>query len=205
MPLPRPIAAKAARVLTIPSSPPTICHHASAVASAIAEEYHIGRDAMDMIYMSPDPYHDSFDELLDLRQFDHTRHPTAGLSFFEQDGRVILAHMQPGTPGAKIPCWRTHIHGAWLLKIGTHIIHSILDVQAAFSATQALGSTHISLLFAHPEFRPDISRRGLLIVSTPHSSCSKSMTNSTTDGSSLQCPFTFAGLFPTRLWMMGGF
>jgi len=58
---------------------------ASAVASAIAEEYHIGRDAMDMIYMSPDPYHASFDKLLDLRQFDHTRHPTAGLSFFEQD------------------------------------------------------------------------------------------------------------------------
>ena len=166
-PLPHPIAAEAARVSTIPSSPPTICHRTLAVASAIAEEYRIGRDAMDMIYMSPDPYHDSFDELLDLRRFDHTQHPTAGLSFFEQDGRVILAHMQPVTPGAKIPRWRTCIHGAWLLKIGTHIIQSISDACAAFSAIQALGSTHISLLFAHPEIRPDISRHGLPIVSTP--------------------------------------
>jgi len=166
-PLPHHTAAKAARVSNIPSSHPTICHRASAVASAIAEEYHIGRDAMDMIYMSPDPYHASFDELLDLRRFDHTRHPTAGLSFFEQDGRVILAHMQPGTPGAKIPRWRTRIRGAWLLKIGTHIIHSISDVRAAFSAIQAFGSTHISLLFAHPEIRPDISCRGLPIMSTP--------------------------------------
>ena len=155
------------RVSTIPSSPPTVCHRTSAVASAIAEEYHIGQDAMDVIYMSPDPYHDSFDKLLDLQRFDHTRHHTAGLSFIEQDGRVILAHMQPGTPGAKIPCWHTHIHGAWLLKIGTHIIHLISDARAAFSAIQALGSTHISLLFAHPEIRPDISHRGLPIVSTP--------------------------------------
>ncbi len=124
---------------------------------------------MDMIYMSPDLFHDCFDELLDIRHFDLSRHPTAGLSLLEQDGRVFLAHMQPGTPGAKIPSWRTRIHGAWLIKIGPHIIHSIPDAHAAFSTIQVSGFTHISLLFAHPEICPDFSRRGLpMVSSSPH-------------------------------------
>ena len=74
-----------------------------------------------------------------------------------------------GTPGAKIPCWCTRIRGAWLIKIGTHIIHLIPDACAAFSTIQALGSTHISLLFAQPEICPDLSCQGLPIVSSsPH-------------------------------------
>jgi hypothetical protein len=51
------------------------------IASAIADEYKIGCDTMEMIYMSNDPYHDSFDELLDIRRYDLSRHATAGLSF----------------------------------------------------------------------------------------------------------------------------
>ncbi len=119
-----------------------------------------------MIYMSPDPFHDSFDKLLDICCLDLTRHPTVGLSLLEEDGRVFLAHMQPGTPGAKIPRWCTRIRGAWLIKIGPHIIHSITDAHTAFSKIQVSGSTHTSLLFAHPEIRPDLSRRGLPMVSS---------------------------------------
>ena len=119
-----------------------------------------------MIYMSPDPFHDSFDNLLDIRHLDLSRHPTAGLSLLEKDGRVFLAHMRPGTPGAKIPRWRTRIRGAWLIKIGPHIIHSIPDAHTAFSTIQASGSTHTLPLFAHPEIRPDLSRRGLPMVSS---------------------------------------
>ncbi len=37
-----------------------------ATASMIADEYRIGRDAMEVIYLSPDPYHELFDKLLDL-------------------------------------------------------------------------------------------------------------------------------------------
>jgi hypothetical protein len=162
--VPNPITARAARVS---STTPALCCRASTVASAIAAEYHIGLEAMDMIYMSPDPYHDSFDELLDLRRCDLDRHPTAGLSLIEQNGRIILAKIQPGTPAAKIPRWRTRIRGAWLIKIGSHIIHSLADARTAFSTLHASGLTHVSLLFAHPEIRPDISRRGLPIVSSP--------------------------------------
>jgi hypothetical protein len=70
-------------------------------SSAIANEYRIGHEAMEMIYI-PDPYHESFDELLDSHRFDISRHATAGLSL-EHNGKVLLANMAPETPGAKIP------------------------------------------------------------------------------------------------------
>ena len=75
------------------------------IASMIADEYKIGREALEIIYMSPNPYRDSFNELLNICCFDFSRHYTAGLLLIEHDGRVILAHMVQGTPGAKIPCW----------------------------------------------------------------------------------------------------
>jgi hypothetical protein len=133
-----------------------------AMASAIADKYKIGREAMEMIYMSPNPYHSSFDELLDIRRYDLSRHATAGLLFLERDGKVMLAHMTPGTPGAKIPRWQTLICGAWLIKIGKHLIHSIKDDCLAFATLHASGCTQIPLLFAHPEIFPDISTRCLV-------------------------------------------
>ena len=58
---------------------------------------------MEMIYMSPDSYHDSFDKLLDIRHFDISWHATAGLSLLERNSKVLLANMATGTLGAKIP------------------------------------------------------------------------------------------------------
>jgi hypothetical protein len=135
-----------------------------ATASTIADEYKIGSDTMEVIYMSSNPYHKSFNELLDLHCFDLTCHPTAGLLFVECDGKVFLALMVPGTPGAKIPCLRTRIHGAWLIKVGTYLIQSINDVRTALTSIQSTSGTHVPLLFSHPELCPGISRRGLPIV-----------------------------------------
>jgi hypothetical protein len=134
----------------------------------IADEYNIGQEATEMIYMSPYPYCDSFDELLNICCFVFSQHYNAGLLFIQYDIRVILAHMVQGTPGAKtkIPCWQTHICGAWLIKIGNHLIHSIIDACKAFSTLQDTGCTHAPLLVAHPEICPDILWRGLPIVSS---------------------------------------
>jgi hypothetical protein len=88
------------------------------------------------------------------------------MSLIERDGRVILAHMVQGTPGAKSPLWQTRIHGAWLIKIGNHLIHSIINACKAFSTFQDTGCTHVALLFAHPEICPDILQHGLPIVSS---------------------------------------
>jgi hypothetical protein len=73
------------------------------IAPEIANEFHVDHSCMEMIYMSPSPYYDAFDEVIDIRRFDLGKHPTACLSLLEKNGQLILAHMSPGTPGAKIP------------------------------------------------------------------------------------------------------
>ncbi len=70
-------------------------------------DFHIGVQDMMMAYMSPDPYHDAFEQSVDLRKFDLTKHATSGLSLYEQDGRVDLASIAPSTPAARIHAWRT--------------------------------------------------------------------------------------------------
>ncbi len=110
---------------------------ARTTVSVIADEYDIGQEAMEIIYMSPNPHCDSFDELLDIHCFDFSRHDTAGLLLIERDGRVNLAHMVQGTPRVKIPCWRTRICGAWLTKIGN--ISSNISLMLAKPCSRPLG------------------------------------------------------------------
>jgi hypothetical protein len=106
---------------------------------------------MAMVYMSPDPYFDAFEQPLDIWHFDLTKHATAGLSLYEKSGRLYLASMSPSTPAAKIPDWGTQVWGAWLIKIGSATVMSIEEAHAAFTAIQDLGATSTVLLFAHPE------------------------------------------------------
>ncbi len=53
--------------------------------------------------MSLGPYHNAFEQPLDLRKFSLSKHPTMGLTLHETLGRVHLASMTPGSPAAKIP------------------------------------------------------------------------------------------------------
>jgi hypothetical protein len=39
------------------------------VAAKLVEEFKIGVQDMVMVYMSPDPYHESFEQTVDLRKF----------------------------------------------------------------------------------------------------------------------------------------
>jgi hypothetical protein len=142
------------------------CRRAQVNAFEIANEFKVNQSSMDMIYMSPDPYHDAFNEVIDLRCFKLEKHSTAGLAFLEKNGCIILAHISPSTPCAKIPRWFTWMCGAWLIKIGDHHITSIDDTQKAFKAITSAGVMSAQLLFAHPEVRLDISRCGLPIVSS---------------------------------------
>ena len=116
--------------------------------------------------MSPDLYHKAFEEVLDLRRFDYSRHRTAGLCLAHANGRLILGGMAPSTPAAKIPRWRSRIKGAWLIKIGDKAVSSISDAQSAFAALDSAGITSVTLLFSHPEIRQDISHDGLPIISS---------------------------------------
>jgi hypothetical protein len=164
----RPVAAAAARVVAESTAIAPRCLCAMISASTVVDGYRIGHEAMEMIYMSPDSNHDSFDELLNIHHFDISRHATAGLSLLERNGKVLLTNMAPGTPSAKIPRWRTRIRGAWLIKIGTRFIHLINDARLAFATIHASSATHVPLLFTHPKICPNISCCGLpIILSAP--------------------------------------
>ena len=131
----------------------------------ISTDFGIGNSDMHMVYMSPDPYHDSFEQPLDLRKFSPSSHPTAGMDLYERDGRVHLKRMLPGAPAAKIPDWRTRLRGAWLIKVGDSTVSSIDDVQRAIHELVTSNVPSTVLLFSHPEVRPNLSHDGLPIVS----------------------------------------
>ncbi len=93
---------------------------------------------MVVIYMSPDPYHKAFKEVIDLWHFDFYRHRTVGLCLAHVNGRLILGGIAPSTPVAKIPRWRSRIKGAWLIKICDTAMSSISEAQTAFVALPSL-------------------------------------------------------------------
>jgi hypothetical protein len=90
----------------------------------IVLEFMIGKHNMAMVYMSPDPYFETFEEIIDLQRFDLAMHWTAGLCLAAHNGRLFLGSMKPGTPGVKIPRWRSQIKGAWLIKVVRPCFHN---------------------------------------------------------------------------------
>jgi hypothetical protein len=123
----------------------------------------INSNNMTTIYMSPDPYFDTFVEPIKLRKVDLIQHCMAGLKFFQQNWRLILGGMDTATPGSRINCWQTRIRGAILLQVGDYQVHTVQDAQDAFAK-----SIHTHLLcpplFAYLEIRQDISHNGLPIM-----------------------------------------
>ena len=54
------------------------------IAAAVVSEFSIGANDLETVYISPDPFYGTFEEELDLRKFDFTKHATAGLNFLEK-------------------------------------------------------------------------------------------------------------------------
>jgi hypothetical protein len=132
----------------------------------IVLEFMIGKHNMATVYMSPDPYFKAFKEVIDLRKFDLTKHRTAGLCLAQNDRQLILGGIALSTTGAWIPRWRSHIKGAWLIKVGDIPVFTIADAQEAFAKASVSGLLSLTLLFFHPEVRQDIFHDGLPIVSS---------------------------------------
>jgi hypothetical protein len=153
--LPRPSAAAAARVRA--SVGPD---------STIASEFNVTKDDMAIVYMSQDPFFDSFEEVLDLRKWSFDKHRAAGLSLVSHTGRLYLGGMNPSTPGAKMDCWRMNPRGAWLIKVGSALVSTISDVHRAFKDLYESDAPSETLLFSHPELLRDISNKGLPIISS---------------------------------------
>ena len=110
-------------------------------------DFDVTRRDMAMIYMSPDPYFEAFDEQLNLQHVNLTKHNTAGLELYESSGQVFLQLMKPSTAAAKISNWRAQIRGAWLRKIGNTIISSVDDASLTLKALVKSGAHTGTLLF----------------------------------------------------------
>ena len=70
---PNPVAAAAARTFLPPvedvRDEDTLllwCRRAQVIVSEIAGAYNVDSSCMAMVYMSPTPYHDAFDEVMDI-------------------------------------------------------------------------------------------------------------------------------------------
>ena len=73
MALPSPLTVAAARTVLPPvqdvehdDTLPFRCRQAQVIASEIAGAYNVDSSCMAMVYMSPTPYHDAFDEVMDI-------------------------------------------------------------------------------------------------------------------------------------------
>jgi hypothetical protein len=117
----------------------------------LTADFGISKTDMATVYLSPDPYFDAFEQELDLRKFNHVRHPTAGLDLHESNGRIHLKCMIPSTPAAKIPDWHARVQGAWLIKVADQVVSKISDVETAIASEVSAGCSILMLLFAHPE------------------------------------------------------
>jgi hypothetical protein len=136
------------------------------VAAEVVRAYQIGPEDVAMVYISPDAFYGAFEEELDLRKFNFSMHRTAGLNFYEKNQRLYLASMAPSTPGARLPRWRTRLRGAWLIEINGTTIHKLSDAQSVFRHLSDTNARTCVLLFSHPEITPDISNKGLPLMST---------------------------------------
>jgi hypothetical protein len=126
----------------------------------------IGKEDMAMVYLSPSPYFDLFEEIIDIRRYNLNKHRTVGLCLTTSDGRLFLGRISPSTPAAKIPRWQSRIKGAWLIKIRPNVVTSITEAQDAFQRLSTSDASWVTLLFSHPEVHPDISHNGLPIMSS---------------------------------------
>ena len=160
---PRLIPARAAKASALEPNTPRLARRPKAID--IMADFDISKKDMAMIYLSPDPYYEAFAQPIDLRNFDPATHATAGLSLLESGGRLHLANMSPSTPAAKIKDWRTRMKGAWLIKIGDTVVSTISEAKSALQSIHDSGSPSTTLLFAHPEVRPNLSHDGLPILS----------------------------------------
>lgn len=57
----------------------------------------------------------------------------------QSNDRVFLAGMNPSTPAARVPRWRTCLRGAWIIQINGKVVSSIQEVYEAVKAAKDEG------------------------------------------------------------------
>ena len=106
---------------------------------------------------SCNPYHEAFEERLDMRKY-RAYNKCAGGMVFDTTGEMLtLTHVVPSSPAARIQVWRTRIRGAWLRKIGDTRVDTEADVIKALEKVVEDGANECILTFFHPEVSHDLT------------------------------------------------
>ena len=127
----------------------------------IMQKEGVSNKDMWMVYLSPDPYQNAFEEEFRLRMYDHSKHPTAGLVINEQNGRLFLTDILPSTPAAKIRAWRSRLRGAWIISVDNTEVKSKEDIMAVMGRLAKARATTCTLLLAHSELKHGLVETGI--------------------------------------------
>jgi hypothetical protein len=85
---------------------------------------------------------------------------------FTKNGCLLIATIDPGTPGARIDKWRKNLRGAWLILIDHTKVTTITDAQAAFARFSHTNRPDCTLFLSHPDISPNMSNCGLPKLAT---------------------------------------
>ena len=127
----------------------------------VMSKHDISRKDVMMIYLSPHPFRNSFEEEFRLKYFDNQKHPTAGLVCKENNKRLYLVDILPSTPAAKIRAWRSRIRNAWLIAVDGEEISTIGELELVMTRLAREKSPTCRLLLAHSELKDGLVESGI--------------------------------------------
>jgi hypothetical protein len=109
----------------------------------------ISHKDVEMVYLSPLPYNNAFEEVLDLRRYNPTISPTAGIICEEKSSQLFLRKMQKSTPATKIQAWRSRLRGARILEVNDTPVATSDKLAQALLRLKDKGAKSCIILLAH--------------------------------------------------------
>jgi hypothetical protein len=127
----------------------------------LAARHGISTKDVDMIFLSPSPYENAFEEVVDLRLFSPEKHSCAGLHCHVKNGRLILVDIHKSTPAAKIRAWRSRLRGAWIIQVNGNPVSTIADLEHRLLECKTAGASSCTILMAHSVLRDGLVEEGI--------------------------------------------
>lgn len=132
---------------------------------SVVEHYDISRRDVEQIYLSPHHYGHAYEETFGFMGSSTVVHPTADLELREKDGLVFIHDISSGKPCAKIPCWKTRLRNACLLRINDTPITSISTARDILSNIPHSIRGTCRLLVSASEIRDGLTNKGIPQIS----------------------------------------
>jgi hypothetical protein len=130
----------------------------AAAATLIADPTVSHYDAL-TIEVCGNPFGPSFDEPINIQG----SHETAGLILlYDLDrGRCRITTMQAGTPANRIHTWKSRLRGAYILRINTRDVTTVLDIADAVQAARLSHVSHITVTLTFDKIVNTLNHAGL--------------------------------------------